>query len=91
MEVAKKLKESRKYTLAEEILKLHKSKVKDDPEAAYQVNMEIMHILSLQVCIMFFFTFYNLFVSNICINFKFSTTLIIVLPFSYARSSFVNF
>ncbi|KAJ9690989.1 hypothetical protein PVL29_013247 [Vitis rotundifolia] len=48
MELAKKLKESRQYDLAVEILKLHEPKVSEDPEAAYQVQMEIMHILYLQ-------------------------------------------
>ena len=60
MEVAKKLKESRQYDLAVEILELNEPKVSEDPEAAYQVQMEIMHILYLQVCIRAFFTFQNL-------------------------------
>ena len=55
--MAKKLKESHNYGLADEILKLHESKVKDDPEATYQVHMEIMHILSLQVCFKSFLIF----------------------------------
>ena len=55
--MAEKLKESYKHALAEEILKLHKPKVKDDPEATYQVNMAVIHILSLQVCIKSFLTF----------------------------------
>ena len=49
MEMVKTLRESQQYDTAMKLLKHHEPKVLDDLEAAYQVKMEIMHILYLQV------------------------------------------
>ncbi|KAL6333254.1 hypothetical protein AAG906_028437 [Vitis piasezkii] len=48
MEMVKTLRESQQYDTAMKLLKHHEPKVLDDLEAAYQVKMEIMHILYLQ-------------------------------------------
>lgn len=55
MEMVQKLKESNQYDTAVKLLKGHELNVLENLEVSYQVKMEIMHILYLQVRIETFF------------------------------------